>query len=144
MIRMGRRYRYNAVHKLWSDRLSPEANLSTFGKCANPNGHGHTYVIEIVLGRDAVDPSGRVFDPQELDRIARTTLSPRFDHADLNRSFGPGFIPTGENLVHKVWELVEPHLPDDLLQEVELEETAKNRFRIRRSPTSSGAQSEEV
>jgi len=132
MIRLGRRYRYPAVHKLWSDRLSAEENLCTFGKCANPNGHGHTYGIELVVGRESTCESGRVIDPRELDRIAATVLAPRFDHADLNASFGPGFIPTGENLARKIWELVEPQLPDNMLQEIELEETAKNRFRIRR------------
>lgn len=144
MIRLGRRYRYPAVHKLWSDRLSPEANVQTFGKCANPNGHGHSYVIELVVGGDDVDASGRVIDPAELDRIARTVLAPRFDHADLNTSFGPGFIPTGENLVRRIWELVEPQLPYAMLQEIELEETVKNRFRIRRSNMAPGPNSEKV
>lgn len=144
MIRLGRRYRYAAVHKLWSDRLSADENLRTFGKCANAHGHGHSYVIELVVAREDTDESERVIDPRELDRIAATVLAPRFDHADLNASFGPGFIPTGENLARKVWELVEPQLPPDTLQEIELEETAKNRFRIRRSTGPSRQQPEEV
>jgi len=139
MIRLGRRYRYPAVHKLWSESLSTEANVRVFGKCANPNGHGHSYVIELVVGREAPDASGRVIDPRELDRVAATVLAPHFDHADLNRSFGPGFIPTGENLVRKIWELVDPQFPDAMLLEVELEETAKNRFRIARAMTPASA-----
>lgn len=139
MIRLGRRYRYPAVHKLWSESLSAEANARVFGKCANPNGHGHSYVIELVVGREAPDASGRVIDPRELDRVAAIVLAPRFDHADLNRSFGPGFIPTGENLVRKIWELVDPQFPGAMLLEVELEETAKNRFRIARAMTPASA-----
>jgi 6-pyruvoyltetrahydropterin/6-carboxytetrahydropterin synthase len=131
MIRLGRLYRYPAVHKLWSARMSEVENRAVFGKCANPNGHGHTYVIELVVGREDVDESGRVTNPRELDRIAGTVLAPRFDHADLNKSFGPDFIPTGENLVEKVWELIEPQLSGVRLLEVEVEETPKNRFRIR-------------
>jgi hypothetical protein len=72
-----------------------------------------------------------VIHPRELDRIAGIALAPRFDHADLNKSFGPGFIPTGENLVERIWQIIESHLTGVRLLEVEVEETPKNRFRIR-------------
>ncbi len=124
-----RRYRFVAQHRLHSDRLSEEENWRVFGKCNNPNGHGHNYVI-LVTVRGPVDPrTGQVTDAGELDRIVTETVVQRFDHRDLNGD--PEFatrVTTGENLVRFIWDLLVKRVPAGRLEKVGLIETRDNYF----------------
>ena len=116
-----RRYRFCAAHRLHTDHLSPEENLAAFGKCNNPNGHGHNYVVLVTVGGGL-----------DLDRLDRTVVDQvvrRFDHHDLN--LDPEFAErttTGENLVLLIWDLLVKCLPAGQLEKVGLIETRDNYF----------------
>ena len=126
---MTRRYRFAAAHRLHSDDLSAEANRAVFGKCNNPNGHGHNYVLFVTVGGPIEADTGHVTDLAWLDRLVLDTVVARFDHQDLNRD--PAFArrtTTGENLVLLVWDLLETRIPAGRLQRVGLVETRDNYF----------------
>jgi 6-pyruvoyltetrahydropterin/6-carboxytetrahydropterin synthase len=124
-----RRYKFAASHRLHAGCLSAEENRTIFGKCNNPNGHGHNYVVYVTV-RGPIDPRvGRVTDLGTLDRIVTETIVDRFDHRDLN--FDPAFADrttTGENVVRLIWDLLVAKIPGGELDKVGLVETRDNYF----------------
>jgi 6-pyruvoyltetrahydropterin/6-carboxytetrahydropterin synthase len=125
----GRRYTISASHRLHTDALSAEANRATYGKCNNPHGHGHNYVVEVVVA-GAVDPeTGMIVNMAVLDEVVRSRVMDRFDHANLN--LDPLFlnrVPTTENLCRAVFALLKDALPAGELERVRVEETENNFF----------------
>ncbi len=124
-----RRYRFCAAHRLHTDHLSPEENLAAFGKCNNPNGHGHNYVVLVTVKSMAPTEAGGGVDLDWLDRTVRQQVIIRFDHHDLNQD--PEFAErttTGENLVLLIWDLLVKCLPAGQLEKVGLIETRDNYF----------------
>ena len=124
-ISITRRYRFCAAHRLHSDHLSFEENRASFGKCNNPNGHGHNYVILVTVGSV---PSTGQDAVAALDRLVSEQIVQRFDHRDLNQD--PAFAArttTGENLVLLIWDLLADHLPQEL-KKVGVIETRDNYF----------------
>ena len=124
-----RRYRFCAAHRLHTDYLSPKENLAAFGKCNNPNGHGHNYVVLVTVKGTLPTTTGRGVDLDRLDRIVGQQVITRFDHHDLNQD--PEFADrttTGENLVLLIWDLIVKHLPTGQLEKVGLIETRDNYF----------------
>jgi 6-pyruvoyltetrahydropterin/6-carboxytetrahydropterin synthase len=128
----GRRYMMSASHRLHSDTLTEEENRAAYGKCNNPHGHGHNYVIE-VLAAGAVDPeTGMVVDLVAMDEAVRTRVLNRFDHVNLN--LDPMFaevVPTTENLCKAVYKLLEGSIKPARLSQVRVEETENNFFEYR-------------
>src|ERR671919_1900093 len=124
-----RRYRFAASHRLHSHRLSAEENRRVFGKCNNPNGHGHNYVLYVTV-KGLIDPrTGTVTEISALDQVVREAVVSRFDHQDLNQD--PDFstrVTTGENLVRFIWDLLVKHIPVGALEKVGLVETRDNYF----------------
>lgn len=124
-----KRYRFCAAHRLHTDHLSPEENLAVFGKCNNPNGHGHNYVVLVTVKSMAPTAAGGGLDLDQLDRIVGQQVITRFDHHDINRD--PEFAErttTGENLVLLIWDLLVKCFPDGQLEKVGLIETRDNYF----------------
>jgi 6-pyruvoyltetrahydropterin/6-carboxytetrahydropterin synthase len=125
----GRRYLVSASHRLHTDALSVDENRATYGKCNNPHGHGHNYVVEVLVG-GAVNPeTGMVVDMVALDEVVRARVIERFDHANLN--LDPLFanrVPTTENLCRVVFGLLKDALPGGELERVRVEETENNFF----------------
>jgi 6-pyruvoyltetrahydropterin/6-carboxytetrahydropterin synthase len=124
-----RRYKFAAMHRLHTDRLSEEDNWKVFGKCNNPNGHGHNYVILVTVEGAIDERTGLAADVEALDRIVRETVVARFDHQDLNRD--PAFADrttTGENLAILVWDLLVARIPGARLAKVGVIETRDNYF----------------
>lgn len=125
----GRRYTMSASHRLHNEGLSAEANRAAYGKCNNPHGHGHNYIVE-VLAAGAVDrETGMVVDLAVMDELVRTRVLDRFDHANLNRD--PMFtdeVPTTENLCKAVYKLLDGSLEPAKLAHVRVEETENNFF----------------
>jgi 6-pyruvoyltetrahydropterin/6-carboxytetrahydropterin synthase len=125
----GRRYMLSASHRLHTDALSAEENRAAYGKCNNPHGHGHNYVLEVLV-RGAVDPeTGMVVNMAVLDEVVRKKVMERFDHTNLN--LDPLFVnsvPTTENLCRAVFELLKDALPCRELERVRVEETENNFF----------------
>lgn len=134
-----RRYRFCAAHRLHTDHLSPEENWAAFGKCNNPNGHGHNYVVLVTVAERGDHEAGRRGDLSEVDRIVTERILERFDHRDLNQD--PEFADrttTGENLVLLIWDLLVPHLPAGRLLKVGVIETRDNYFEYS-GPAAQGA-----
>jgi 6-pyruvoyltetrahydropterin/6-carboxytetrahydropterin synthase len=125
----GRRYTMSASHRLHTDGLSAEENRAAYGKCNNPHGHGHNYVVE-VLARGSVDPeTGMVINLAVMDEMVRTRVLERFDHANLNLDpLFTGTVPTTENLCKAVYQLLETSLAPAELEHVRVEETENNFF----------------
>jgi 6-pyruvoyltetrahydropterin/6-carboxytetrahydropterin synthase len=125
----GRRYMLSASHRLHSDALTAEENLAAYGKCNNPHGHGHNYVIEVLVG-GAVDPAtGMVLNLAVLDETVQKHVMERFDHTNLN--LDPLFVnrvPTTENLCRAVFELLDGAVGPAKLEQVRVEETENNFF----------------
>lgn len=125
----GRRYMMSASHRLHADSLSAEENLAAYGKCNNPHGHGHNYVVE-VLARGPVSPeTGMVINLAAMDEAVRTRVLDRFDHANLN--LDPVFketVPTTENFCRAVFNLLYGSLAPATLEHVRVEETENNFF----------------
>lgn len=127
LTRTIRRYRFCAAHRLHTDHLSSEENWAAFGKCNNPNGHGHNYVVLVTVRAATAD--GQPIDLANLDRVVTERIIRRFDHHDLNQD--PEFADrttTGENLVLLIWDLLVPYLPAGQLEKVGLIETRDNYF----------------
>jgi 6-pyruvoyltetrahydropterin/6-carboxytetrahydropterin synthase len=125
----GRRYTISASHRLHTDALSAEENRATYGKCNNPHGHGHNYIVEVMIA-GAVNPeTGMVVNMAALDDVVRSCVVDRFDHANLN--LDPLFVnraPTTENLCRAVFTLLKDALPSGKLERVRVEETENNFF----------------
>ncbi|HET7059327.1 MAG TPA: 6-carboxytetrahydropterin synthase [Nitrospiraceae bacterium] len=124
-----RRYKFAASHRLHSECLPVDENARIFGKCNNPNGHGHNYQVYVSV-RGPIEPQvGRVTDLEALDRIVTETIVNRFDHRDLN--LDPAFsgrTTTGENVTRLIWDLLAAKIPGDALDKVGLLETRDNYF----------------
>ncbi|MBI1787973.1 MAG: 6-carboxytetrahydropterin synthase [Acidobacteria bacterium] len=139
MIRVTRRYRFAASHRLSSPRLPEEENRRIYGKCANPYGHGHDYLLE-VSARGPVDPrSGRAVDTPALDELVRDRVLKPFDHRNLNLDapeFQGGVVPTTENLGLEIarrlgagWKQVFPG-GWPVLEKIRIVETPRNIFEV--------------
>ncbi|MCC2640335.1 MAG: pts [Nitrospira sp.] len=124
-----RRYRFCAAHRLHSDHLSTEENCATFGKCNNPNGHGHNYVVFVSVKGEMAPVTHQILDMGELDAVVHRTVVQRFDHRDLNQDaeFATR-TTTGENLVRLIWDLLVAKLPTGRLVKVGVIETRDNYF----------------
>jgi len=125
-ITMTRRYRFCAAHRLHTDFLTPQQNWAAFGKCNNPNGHGHNYVV-LVTVKSGIGQAA--YSPEGLDRTVEKEIVSRFDHHDLNGDPAfSGTTTTGENLVKLIWDLLVDNVPAGSLEKVGLIETRDNYF----------------
>jgi len=125
----GRRYSLSASHRLHAESLTPEQNRAAYGKCNNPHGHGHNYVIEVMVGGPVASDTGMVVNLVDLDAVVRAQVLDRFDHTNLN--LDPLFtsvVPTTENLCRAVFRLVKDKLDEGELEYVRVEETENNFF----------------
>ena len=128
MVYLTRRVTFSAAHRLWSNYLSEEENYAVYDKCANPNGHGHNYILEVTV-RGIPDPhTGMVLNLTDLKRITNEQVVDWVDHKHLNYDVPwlEGIIPTAEMLAIKFWERLERGFPEGLLYEVKLHETENN------------------
>jgi 6-pyruvoyltetrahydropterin/6-carboxytetrahydropterin synthase len=125
----GRRYTLSASHRLHSGALSGAENQATYGKCNNPHGHGHNYVVQVMAG-GAVNPeTGMVVNMAELDEVVRGRVLDRFDHVNLNLdSLFANRVPTTENLTRVIFELLNGSIDPAELVQVRIEETENNFF----------------
>ena len=131
---LSRRYRFSASHRLHSDAYSEEKNREIYGKCNNPHGHGHNYLLEITTsGR--IDPTtGMICDMASLDEAVQKNVIDRFDHANLNHdSSFRDLVPTTENLCIEIYRRLLPifaagEMGGAELARVRIEETNNNFF----------------
>ena len=140
-IKLSRRYRFSASHRLYADELSEAQNKAIFGKCANPYGHGHDYVLDVRVRGPLDAETGRVVDLETLDALVQEAVLKPFEHCNLNVDI-PEFkalVPTTENLAlvveHRLaaqWALKfsEEPLERVKLDRIKIEETKRNIFEV--------------
>ena len=120
MVYATRKFTFSSAHRYWRPEWSAEDNTRVFGNLTVS--HGHNYVLEVTV-RGAVDSAtGMVMDLGELKRLVGDAVVSRFDHADLNRDavFASGAIPTTENLVRAIWDLLVSKLGGERLHRLRL------------------------
>ncbi|MYF98158.1 6-pyruvoyl tetrahydropterin synthase [Candidatus Poribacteria bacterium] len=123
-------YEFSAAHRLHSQVLTDEENQEIFGKCNNPAGHGHNYVLEVTVKGEVDEKTGLVVGLNLLDEVVAKQVYTRFDYKHLNLDI-PEFEtlnPTSENFVKVLWDVLEPNLRPVVLHRLRLRETPKNHF----------------
>jgi 6-pyruvoyltetrahydropterin/6-carboxytetrahydropterin synthase len=130
MTTLTRSYEFAAAHRLHSAALSDEENRALFGKCNNPHGHGHNYVLEVTVGGEPDPRTGLLIDLALLDRTVHEQVVDRYDHRHLNLDIEEfrELIPTSENVVRVIWERLQEALPAGALRRVTVRETERNVF----------------
>ena len=119
---------FNAAHRLFNPLWDDEKNDLVFGKCNNPNFHGHNYKLEVELEGSINPETGYVMDMKKLSDIIKLEILERFDHRNLNLDC-PEFknlIPSAENIALVCWNILRNKLPSELKLKVRLWETPKN------------------
>ena len=127
-VTVTRRLMFNAAHRVHNPALPDDENARLFGKCNNPNWHGHNYTLDVSV-RGAVDErTGYVIDLGELKRIVNDRVVDRADHRNFNIDvdFMHGVIPTSENIIVAMWRELEPAIRPQTLVKLVLWETPNN------------------
>jgi 6-pyruvoyltetrahydropterin/6-carboxytetrahydropterin synthase len=128
-IELGRRYRFSASHRLYSRQLSEEENGRVFGKCNNPYGHGHNYVVEVSVSGDINPATGMIANLADLDAFVERQVLEEFDHKSLHEDVAAfrEKVPTTENLCIEIFERLKS-FPQAKLERIRVEETGNNSF----------------
>jgi 6-pyruvoyltetrahydropterin/6-carboxytetrahydropterin synthase len=129
MITLTRRYSFAASHRLHSAKLSDAENQRLYGKCNNPHGHGHNYVVEVTLGGPVDPATGMIANLADLDSYVQRHVLDDFDHRFLNEEIEvfKSAVPTTENLCIEIYNRLN-QFPGAHLERVRIEETSKNSF----------------
>jgi len=130
MIYLTRRESFSAAHRLFLPNLSDEENEKMFGKCSNPNWHGHNYILEVVIAGEVDPVTGFVLNIKMLKKIIGENVIEKVDHKNLNidTDFMKGLIPTSENITMAIWKQLVDKIPNGKLYSVKLYETENNYF----------------
>ena len=128
-IELGRRYRFAASHRLHSAQLSDAENARIYGKCNNPCGHGHNYVVEVGFSGDVDPATGMIANLADLDEFVQREVIEPFDHRSLNDEVAAfqAEVPTTENLCIEIYRRLKA-FPKARLERVRVEETSNNSF----------------
>jgi 6-pyruvoyltetrahydropterin/6-carboxytetrahydropterin synthase len=128
-IELGRRYRFAASHRLHSPGLTEEENYRLYGKCNNPYGHGHNYVLEISVSGKIDPATGMIANLSDLDGFVEHEVLEPFDHKSLNEDVAAfrATVPTTENLCIEIFCRLK-RFPKAHLERVRIEETSNNSF----------------
>jgi 6-pyruvoyltetrahydropterin/6-carboxytetrahydropterin synthase len=127
-VTVSRSAHFNAAHRLHRADWDDARNFAVFGKCSNPNFHGHNYELIVSVTGDIDPETGFVMDMKVLKDLIATQVEDRLDHKNLNIEV-PEFAsvnPTAENIAVVIYNLLRPHITDDKALEVTLYETPRN------------------
>jgi 6-pyruvoyltetrahydropterin/6-carboxytetrahydropterin synthase len=129
-VKLTTRYRFAASHRLHTPALSAEDNRALYGKCNNPHGHGHDYVVDLTV-EGPVGPDGQVVNRMEMDALVRERVLARLDHKNINLDVEEfaRLVPTTENLadVIRQWLQAAWTIAPRLIR-VRISETDRNTF----------------
>ena len=134
-LHLWRRYRFAASHRLHSTRFGEEENRRIYGKCNNPYGHGHNYVLEVAVSGPVNEATGMIANLADLDAYVEREVIEPFDHTYLNEEI-PEFrehVPTTENICIEVFNRLR-NFPSANLERVRVEETGLNSFEYAGEP----------
>ena len=130
MIHIIRREHFNAAHRLFREEYSDEENLRVFGKCSNPNWHGHNYTLFVTVAGEVNPATGFLVNLKDLSDIIRRLVIGKLDHKNINLEvdFMEGCIASTENLAIGIWEQLQEPIGKlgARLHCVRLEETENN------------------
>jgi 6-pyruvoyltetrahydropterin/6-carboxytetrahydropterin synthase len=128
-IELGRRYHFAASHRLHSPALSEEDNCRLYGKCNNPFGHGHNYVVEVLVSGEIDPATGMIANLADLDAFVEREVLDPFDHKSLNEDVAAfdAAVPTTENLCIEIFRRLKS-FPNAKLERVRVQETSNNSF----------------
>lgn len=130
MIYLTRRERFNAAHRLFRADWDDEKNMEVYGKCSNPNWHGHNYNLYVTVKGEMKPDLGYVVDLKTLGMIIRETVTDKLDHRNINLevAFMKNRMASTENIAIAIWQELEPHVKKlgVELHCVKIEETENN------------------
>lgn len=123
-----RKEHFNAAHRLFNPQWDDTQNKDVFGKCSNPNFHGHNYELIVKLVGEVDPVTGFVMDMKKLSDLVQEVVVERFDHKNLNEDCieFKNLNPTAENIVRVIYDLLVPELNKDLKMTLRLYETERN------------------
>lgn len=127
-IAITRREHFNAAHRLHNPNWSDEKNTDVFGKCNNPNFHGHNYDLEVKVIGEVQEDTGYVIDTKQLSDLIKTEVLDKFDHKNLNLDV-PEFEslnPTTENIARVIYRILRPLIEEKHELKIKLYETSRN------------------
>ena len=132
-VYLTRRETFAAAHRLFKPELSDEENFNLFGKCSNPNWHGHNYTLEVTVLGDVSSETGFVIDIKKLKQLIHENVISKVDHKNLNidTDFMSGVIPTSENITIAIWNQLKSKIPAGRLYSIKLYETENNYFEFK-------------
>ncbi|HLW80598.1 MAG TPA: 6-carboxytetrahydropterin synthase [Candidatus Acidoferrales bacterium] len=125
MIRLTRKIEFSAAHFYHNPKFSADENRRIFGKCNNPRGHGHNYVLEVTIAGEPDPQTGMILDLNELKEILDREVTARFDHRHLNHEVPElqGKIPTCEEVASAIWKILDPQITQGRLDHLRLYES---------------------
>jgi len=127
-VKVSRKEHFNAAHRLYNPAWSDEKNAQVFGKCSNPNYHGHNYEIIVTLTGTPDPETGYVFDMKVLSDLIREHITSKFDHKNLNldTEYFKSLNPTAENIAVVIWKILRDKIDSSLDLKITLYETERN------------------
>ena len=127
-IKVSRKEHFNAAHRLYNPALSDTENEKIFGKCSNPNFHGHNYEVIVSVTGEPDPHTGYVFDMKKLSDLIKETVLRPFDHKNLNldTEYFKTLNPTAENIALVIWEILREKIDPSLDLKITLYETERN------------------
>ncbi len=130
MIYLTRRERFSAAHRLFNPALSEKENLEQFGQCANPNWHGHNYILWVTVKGEVKPETGYVVDLKVVSQLLKDKVVDKLDHKNINLEveFMKDTIVSTENLAVAIWNEIESHIKEMgiELHSVKIQETENN------------------
>jgi 6-pyruvoyltetrahydropterin/6-carboxytetrahydropterin synthase len=127
-IAVSRKEHFNAAHRLHNPSWSDEKNETVFGKCSNPNYHGHNYELIVSLIGEPDRETGYVYDMKKLSDLIKEHILSHFDHKNLNldTTFFKNLNPTAENIAIVIWRILRQHIDNQYELKIKLYETERN------------------
>ncbi len=128
IVSVNRKEHFNAAHRLYNPEWSDEKNEAVFGKCNNPNWHGHNYEMIVTLTGEVDPETGYVFDMKKLSDLVKEKVLNKLDHKNLNLDVTEfkNLIPTAENIVKVIYDWLRPDIEDKYEMKITLYETERN------------------
>ena len=127
-VTINRKEHFNAAHRLYNPEWSDEKNDEVFGKCNNPNWHGHNYEVIVSLSGEVDPETGYVYDMKALSNVIKAKVLNRFDHKNLNLDTEEfkNLNPTAENIAKVIYDILRSEIDEQFEMKITLYETERN------------------